>query len=219
MAHLILDFDGTLADTGDDITEAANRLRLHRGLPPLGREQVLAHVGDGARHLVRALLPPLDEEEEGEALAFFREQYRRHPAERTRLYPGMAELLAGLPREHVAIVTNKPEDITLEILDRLGLEEAFAVVIGARPGRPAKPDPAPLREAMAVMGARPERTAMAGDGHQDMEAARGAGCLPLGVAWGFNGVEILREHGAARIVAHPAELAAWWSETIEQANP
>ena len=210
MAWLLLDFDGTVVDTGGDIAAATNHVRALLDLPPLEVEEVLRHVGSGAEKLLEDLLPLEPGPELDRMVAAWRAYYVAHPADHSRLYPGMEEVLERIPSSRMALVSNKPEEVVRQVLEALSLEDRFARVLGWVPQRPRKPDPSMLREALEALGGVPERTAMVGDGAPDMEAARALGCLPLGAGWGFHGRETLERAGAARILVRPGEILDWW---------
>ncbi len=53
---VILDFDGTLADTWRDIATAVNRSLREAGLAPVEAEAVKAWVGHGVKPLLRRAL-------------------------------------------------------------------------------------------------------------------------------------------------------------------
>lgn len=82
----------------------------------------------------------------------------------------------------------------------------FAVVAGARPGVPRKPDPAAAIATARALGVDPAHAAFVGDSNVDMRTAHGAGMLAVGCLWGFRGEAELRESGAAVLLKHPLEL-------------
>ena len=80
-------------------------------------------VGEGARTLVsRALGPEFPPERFEEAFAAYRSFYAQVCLDETVPYPGIPELLAEwAPRFPLAVLTNKSEGISREILDGLAL--------------------------------------------------------------------------------------------------
>ncbi|WP_305041951.1 HAD family hydrolase [Geoalkalibacter sp.] len=179
----LLDLDGTLVDSVADLRTAVNALRCELSLPALDLAQVRDYVGDGARLLVTRALPPGAFTEAH--LDRFLVLYRRHLLDQTRPYPGIVEFLRAHPREKLAVVTNKPYRLSLELLQGLGLAEHFAVILGGDSCATKKPDPAPLREALRQIGAAPEQAVMIGDHHTDLHAGRAAGTAICFCAWGL----------------------------------
>ena len=79
-------------------------------------------------------------------------------------------------------------------------------------GVPVKPDPTAVWELCRKMGVAPEECAFVGDSDVDMVTATRAGCLPVGVEWGYRGADVLIEAGAKVLVKRPDLLAAAISE-------
>ncbi|KIH76293.1 phosphoglycolate phosphatase [Geoalkalibacter ferrihydriticus] len=187
----LLDLDGTLVDSVADLTTAVNALRAESSLPPLDLAQVRTYVGDGARLLVTRALPAGAFSEE--KLARFLALYRVHLLDQTRLYPGIASFLRAHAPARMAVVTNKPTQLSGELLAGLGLERQFAVVLGGDSCATKKPDPQPVLEALHRLGARPEQAVMIGDHHTDLRAGRAAGTATCFCAWGLghdDGLEV-----------------------------
>jgi phosphoglycolate phosphatase len=182
---VVFDLDGTLVDSLEDLVSSVNfALGKHR-LPTLPREEVRRFVGDGATKLV---LRSLGERVDllPEVLPTFMNHYRRHLLVETRLYPGVAE---GLPRiageRKLAVLTNKPMDMTERILEGLGLAPLFSAVVGGDSFPTKKPDPEGLRSILAALSVPPGGTVMVGDSKNDVLVGKAAGAATIGVTWGF----------------------------------
>jgi len=80
----------------------------------------------------------------------------------------------------------------------------FVKVAGYRDDIPRKPDPASVLFIAAEMNLPAEQIALVGDSTVDMETARNARMIPIGVSWGFRGPAELDQ--AIRIIDHPTEL-------------
>jgi phosphoglycolate phosphatase len=129
---------------------------------------------------------PIDSAFIDDALARFIEIYERNLVEHTRLYPGVAEMLATLGHgRQLAVLTNKPRRPAVEILDHFGLLDRFVEVIGGDGPLGRKPDPTGLLSLATRAGARPDETMMIGDSWVDVETARQAGAHPVFVTFGF----------------------------------
>lgn len=204
------DLDGTLIDSRHDLAAAVNGLRGELGLAALPLGEVVAKVGRGARNLVRRTLPPEIAGEDFErAFRRFGERYFDVCLDETALYPGIRELLecldeAGLP---LGVVTNKPERPTRKILQGLGLDAHFRVILGGDSLPVRKPDPEPLFEAARRLAAAPAATALVGDSSIDAETARAAGSPFVLVDWGFGIAAELTEYSPWRQAGTPAEVA------------
>lgn len=202
----ILDLDGTLLDTLDDLAASVNAALAAVGRPPRPRQEIERFVGEGARKLLeRAVAPRADLAEA--ALAAWWTHYEAHCLDRTRPFPGLPELLTRSGRV-LAVHTNKPGRLARRILAGCGLLERFAVVTGGDDA-PKKPDPAGTLEIMRRVGARPEDTVFIGDSPTDVRTARHAGLTMVAVTWGFRPREELRAAGAVHLVDAVAGLRPW----------
>ena len=74
----------------------------------------------------------------------------------------------------LAVCTNKPTGPARGICEKLELAQYFDLILGAEPGQPRKPDPAPLLTCLAALECRPERALYVGDSAIDYQTARNA---------------------------------------------
>lgn len=211
----VLDLDGTLVDSLEDLWMSVNWILERKGFPSVDRETVRRAVGNGARNLLArcfaraaAQMPSADSTDsvsgsgnpvpEGAALDAVLDEYRAHYdahcAERTALYPGMRDWLEALIASGagLAVLTNKPEGATRTLLEALGVSSLFAVIAGPETYGTLKPDPAGLRAIMDALGAKPGETVMIGDSAVDVETARNAGVAAVALTGGLGDGEALR---------------------------
>lgn len=208
---LLFDLDGTLVDSRADLAYSINLMLAELNRQPLPTGRVLNFVGEGARLLVERALkatqvampsPP----EIDRALEIFKFYYRRHLLDQTRAYPEVEETLDCLAHLPKAIVTNKPYDFTVALLEGAGLRAHFNVVFGGDSLAERKPSPLMLTEAARVCGARPARCLMVGDTKFDVMAGRAAGMKTCGYVPGFRGRTELAEAGADFLIERFGEL-------------
>lgn len=209
---VIFDLDGTLLDSLADIGESVNSALDSMGLASHPLSDYRAFVGDGMAMLAKRVLPEpcRDEATIADCVARIRETYAARATAKTRPYEGIPELLdaleaAGLP---LAVVSNKPHDLTCRLVAELLGRWHFAAVLGERKGVARKPDPASALEAASLLGAAPGEVLYVGDTATDMATAKAAGMKPLGVAWGFRSEEELVGAGAVAIARKPADVLA-----------
>jgi phosphoglycolate phosphatase len=196
---VIFDLDGTLVDTIPDIAAALGRALEGTGVAPPPLEVVKRMVGDGARELVRRALAaePADSAREEAVLARLLAAYRENACVASRLYPDVADGLAALRGDGVAlaVVTNKLGDVARTLLGTLGIAASFEAIIGDGDGFPRKPDPAAARSVLLRVGGAQERTAVVGDGLPDMRLARALGATAVAATWGYAAAEALAGEG------------------------
>ena len=210
---VMIDLDGTLADTIPDLAAAANRMLRELGRPALDEEMIRNFVGKGITKLIeRALAGSVDghlpEDELARALPVFERCYDEVNGRYTTIYPGVTEGLRALQeiRMPLACVTNKPARFTLPLLEHLKLAPYFAEVVAGDTLPQRKPDPAPLLHACRKFGIAPREMLMIGDSVNDAQAARAAGCPVFCVPYGYNEGRDVRELDVDAIV--PSLLAA-----------
>jgi phosphoglycolate phosphatase len=184
---VVFDLDGTLVDSSADLAIAVNKTLAAVGAPSLPHARVRSFVGEGASRLIEKSIAatglPLKVED---LLPVFLAHYRDVLLENTRLYPGVEAALKALAPRRLAVLTNKPGDMSRAILSGLGVAHAFDWIWGAGDVPARKPDPVGLQRLMAAAHVPPERTAFIGDSAIDVRTARGAGTLAVGVTYGFD---------------------------------
>jgi phosphoglycolate phosphatase len=192
---ILFDLDGTLVDSLPDIGAALNQGLAALGRAPFPLDDVRSLVGEGVLRLAEKALArrPADAGAADPALAqvladHVRASYRARPCVHTRLYPGIATLLERLradPDRRLAVLTNKPGEVTRPLLAALGIDQLFHAVVGDGDGHPRKPDPAAARALLARFGVSPAQALVIGDGLPDLQVARAAGCDAAAALWGY----------------------------------
>lgn len=175
---IVFDLDGTLIDSAPDIHAAANKVFLAKGLQPFPFGVVRDFIGNGVGVLVSRLLRSQGLDSEGPLHADLVESFVKLYEEAfdlTSLYPGVIEALEALSAQghRMGICTNKPTVPARAALRHFGLDRYMQAVIGGDSLAQRKPDPAPLRAALAALGPGP--AIFVGDSEVDAETAKAAG--------------------------------------------
>lgn len=207
---VIFDLDGTLVDSSRDLADSVNGMLADLGAPALPVAAVTAMVGEGAQVLVqRALAASGLTPDTPRALELFLAQYSQRLTAHTRPYdgvPAVLETLHGQGRQ-LAVLTNKPQLPTDEILRRLGLAPWFTHVVGGDTAAGRKPAPAGLLRITSAAGVDPGDTLLVGDSPVDLHTARAAGCriciARYGFGWRVEGVSL---RGDESFADAPAQL-------------
>ena len=211
-AVIAFDLDGTLVDTAGDLVGAVNTVLAEQGLQPAPQNVGRGMIGNGVRALVlRAFAYSGETLEDGRADAMverFIEVYRGRIAEESTAYPGVADTLDRLLAEgaRLAVCTNKRTDLSVALLDALGLTARFAAVVGSDLVA-HKPDPRLLRYAIAHAGGASSRALFVGDSYVDQATARAAGVPVIGLTFGYS-AEPLRRGDFDALVDHFSEVPA-----------
>jgi phosphoglycolate phosphatase len=209
-ATVLLDCDGTLLNTIDDLAAAGNHVCAAHGWPTHATDAYKRMVGDGQRVLVSRFVPATVAADEAALEAAYQEfeaYYSAHKEDATAPYPGVVEALRELAAAGVrmGVLTNKNQDSADVLVAKYfgGLVDA---VQGRVDGVPAKPDPAMTNALMARLGADPATTLMVGDTRVDVACGTNAGVVACGVLWGFRDRAELEDAGARWVVSTPEEL-------------
>jgi len=209
------DLDGTLVDSVPDLAWCIDRTVPRFGIPPRGEALVRDWVGDGVRRLVERALTgerdtPADPEMLREACAVFLELYAVHGRDRSRVYPGVREGLAGLRTRgaSLACITNKPHAPAVRLLAHLALLDSFDLVLGGDSLPRCKPDPMPLLHACSELDVAVGRSVFVGDSLNDVAAARAAGMRVACVSYGYNHGRDISEANPDAVIDSLDELTA-----------
>lgn len=207
---VLFDLDGTLVDSLADLADSMNRVLTRQGLPPHPVQAYRYFVGNGITKLVQRALPAEAQQQDiiQDCVRKMRQEYALHWADTTRPYPGIAELLDTLATRGIemAILSNKPDELTQEVVRTLLPEWNFAAVAGARETIPKKPAPAGALRIANLLHREPADFLYLGDTNTDMQTARAARMFAIGALWGFRTANELKENGAQALLALPMEL-------------
>ncbi|MHC9510105.1 HAD-IA family hydrolase [Kangiella sp. M94] len=185
---VFFDLDGTLLDTAPDMALALNIQREVHGKPPLPFSEIRPFVSHGAAAMLRigfGLEPQHKEFDE------FRKQYLNIYAENiavhTVLFNGLQELLEDLHKANIAwgIATNKPEFLTIPLLEALNLRHSCSALVCGDTVKPTKPHPNPLFAAAQQAGVKPVQSVYVGDAWRDIAAGRAAGMKTVVAEYGY----------------------------------
>jgi phosphoglycolate phosphatase len=166
--------------------------------PRLAAETISGYIGHGAPQLVaRAMGGAATHEELEHALQFFLGYYEEHKMDNTCAYPGVQETLAQLRHMPMAVLTNKPERISVRILNSLGLAKYFRAIYGGNSFESKKPDPFGANKILQEFGIAAREALLVGDSEVDVQTARNAGTQAAAVNYGF---------GVHDRAAHPADI-------------
>lgn len=220
---VIFDLDGTLLDSLPDIASSMNILLKRLGFPVHETHQYRYLVGEGIRELVKRALPENAEEELiqknkaenviDDLVVEYRKIYNEQWKIQTKPYEGVSDMLNALSEQRVrmAVLSNKLDDFTKQMVAELLGNWSFEIVFGTRPGVPLKPDPAAPFEIARKMNVPLEEFIFVGDSGIDMQTAVNSDIFPVGVLWGLRDRQELLANGAQKLIRHPLELLEFFN--------
>ena len=208
---LVLDLDGTLAETAPDLIGALNVVLAGEGIAPVPVEAARSLLGAGGRALIQRGFAragrDLDAKRLDALFADFLAHYNAHIADASFLFPGCETSLERFLSAgwRLAVCTNKMEHSSHLLLGKLGIADRFAFICGQDTFGVAKPDPRPLIETVRKAGGDIAGAVMVGDSVTDIKTARAAGAPVVAVDFGYTDVPVA-ELGPDRVISHFDEL-------------
>ena len=209
--YVFFDLDGTLIQSEFGIFESARYALRKLNIEEPDDSTLRCMIGPPLYVSFRDLFG-MDDNMALEAVRLYREYYEGTGLYKSPLYDGVKEVLTELKNAGVvlAVVTGKPEDISIRILKYLKIFDMFDTVSGPdkKSTDPKKVDLI-LRAIndLQIEAAGHENVIMVGDRHFDIEGAKDAGIASIGVLYGYGSKEELTAAGADKIVNNVGELA------------
>ncbi len=213
ITHILLDLDGTLADTAQDLVFTLNQLLQTEGRRPLPFEHVRPIVSNGASALIEfGFGDDLPAGKFSQLTRAFLDIYQNHLTHKTVLFPGMAELLETIEARggRWGVVTNKPSWLTDPLMEALGLAQRAACVVSGDTVEHKKPHPQPLLHACDLMGVTAAECLYVGDARRDVEAGQRAGMKTIAALFGYiTDDDNPASWNADGMIEHPDEILLW----------
>ena len=208
---VLFDYDGTIVDSAKMIVKGAIEAFRMCGLPDPDPNKVRENIGKPLATALDAYAP------EGYEVnpEMISNAYRKWYAEQGRLglqdeplFPGMFKLINDLKINkefHIGVATNKSRIALNNGLKKHNLINIFDITLTMDEAK-AKPDPDMAIQAMSMLNIEKKSTIIVGDTINDIGLGVNAGINSIGVAWGYNSIEMLRNEGADFIIKDSEEL-------------
>lgn len=200
---LLFDWDNTLVDTWPIIHDA-----LVVTFEAMGREPwTLEETKERVRRSLRDAFPALFGERWEEARQLYLDTFTSMHLERLTAIAGAETLLAALAKDgyYLGVVSNKTGRVLRREAEHLGWTGYFRRLVGAGDAPADKPDPAPVRVALAGSDIPAEAVWFVGDTAIDVDCALQSGCVPVLIGTGE----------AAGVEAAKAKLVLQFSDCHE----
>lgn len=205
--YFLLDFDGTVANTGIGITKGVAYALKHYGIEVEDLNILTDFIG-----------PPLNEsfqkffgfsaEQADEAVTIYREYYAPYGLYESELYEGIIDLLQQVTKAggKLVLATSKPEESARKLLEHFKADAYFEFIAGASFDLKMHRKGDVIRYAMNTANIPKEQAIMIGDRSQDVIGAKENDLPCIGVLYGFGDQEELEHAGADYIVENMKEL-------------
>ena len=208
---LVLDLDGTLADTTRDLIPVLNRITKAYDLDPIAFGDVGHVVGHGAKAMIEKAFALQSRELSGEMLeelfANFLVDYEENICVDTVLFDGVVDALSAFEQDgwKLAVCTNKLESLAIKLLKELEIFDCFAAITGGDTFSMRKPDPAHIIKTIEMAGGSPDAAIMVGDSITDINGAKSGNIPVIAVNFGYTDTPV-EELSPDRIISHYREL-------------
>ena len=199
---IILDFDGTLADTRGLIVKTMQQTLEALGLESRTDEQCASMIGLPLKQAFTDLIP-MSDEMGGQCV----ETYRKIFNENNALYviPTFPHVMETLYKLHeqgyiLTIASSRSNRSLREFVNDMDLNDVIPYVLGAEDVTRAKPHPDPVLQTLETFGCKAEDALVVGDTWYDIEMGKRAGVKTCGVTYGNGTREELMQAGADYLV-------------------
>ena len=189
VSTILFDLDGTLIDTAPDLAYALNKLLEENGLTQKPYDQIKPLVAFGGKALIKF---GFECEDSHPKFAVWHrrilEIYTNNIDRSSSTFDGIDDLINTLKKKklHWGIVTNKPENLTHLLLEKLNIKPD--VVVCGDTLEFNKPHPATLLYACAQLAVEPNKCLFVGDDLNDMLAGSNANMKTVAVTYGYGRV-------------------------------
>lgn len=208
---LVLDFDGTVADTAAGIVRTMREAFRRHALPLPDEAAVRRTIGLPLEESVGLLADLSDGPLRAAVTATYREIFEEIGAPATRLFPDVRQTLCRAAGRGVtvALATSRGCLSADRLCAALGIGDFISLCVGCEDVRAPKPAPEAVERILSATGAAPSGTLVVGDTSYDIQMGRAAGCRTCGVTYGNHSAAQLTAAGADTLALSFADILQW----------
>lgn len=185
---IIFDLDGTLVDSIEDITDALNfacmPLSVHFSV-----EKAKQFVGSGVTRLIENAIVEASSPVSFQfnyILTRFLDYYSSNLVVKSKLFDGVTDMLQALENSYKkALVSNKKESLTRDMLKSFDIDKHFNCILGGDSLSEKKPSALPVLEVLNRLDVQKDEALIVGDSDQDIQAGKAAGIITIAAAYGY----------------------------------
>jgi phosphoglycolate phosphatase-like HAD superfamily hydrolase len=208
MPALLMDLDGTLADTLPHLFATFRHAVEHFVTRTPTDAEIVSTFGPPERDCILDLLYQCNDKRQtivpddlDRAVRRFHDYYEmRHDA--VRVFPGIPDLVHFASTRHwqIGVQTGKSRRSAVFTLERLRLRREVECLITGDDVASPKPDPEGVRKALGEFGIEAGDLLVVGDTPADIQAGKAAGAKTAATLWGAFDREATRKAGAAWVL-------------------
>lgn len=198
---IILDFDGTLADTLQVILDSMQSTLRVLQLPARSDQECKAMIGLRLTEIPERLFPEIKGLGPRYAATYREEFAKCNRPGAVPLFPKVMETLQALAQRGylMSIASSRGHESLDNYLRDLQLEQIIPYIVAAEDVSKAKPDPEPVLKTLAHFDLQPEEVLVVGDTDFDILMGLNAHCYTCGVTYG-NGSRASMEQAGAHVL-------------------
>ena len=206
---VIFDFDGTLADTKENIILTFQMTMKELGVEIKSRQECAATIGLTLEDAFKVLYPGMA----AEKYILLRDTYRRIFKENRKilvpgLFPEVMETLEELRRRGylMSIASSRQSASLQSFLEDMKIAHLFEYAVGGDNVEHPKPAPDAVLQILRHYNLSAEEAFVVGDMPFDINMATNAGVKSCGVTWGNADAAQLKESGANYVIDKMSQL-------------
>ena len=206
---VIFDFDGTLADTKENIILTFQMTMKELGVEIKSRQECAATIGLTLEDAFKVLYPGMA----AEKYILLRDTYRRIFKENRKilvpgLFPEVMETLEELRRRGylMSIASSRQSPSLHSFLEDMKIAHLFEYAVGGDNVEHPKPAPDAVLQILRHYNLSAEEAFVVGDMPFDINMATNAGVKSCGVTWGNADAAQLKESGANYVIDKMSQL-------------
>ncbi len=183
---IIFDLDGTLVNSIPDLTDSLNHVAKLHSLPYFNEKQVAESVGGGIKKLIQTAFNI--QQNDVKFQEFFNEFMNHHEkniTNRSHLYKNSLEILNFYKDKKLAILSNKVDYLTKQVVVDFKIDNYFDFVLGATKTLQKKPSGEPIEYILNQLNVHPSAAIMVGDSEPDIMCAKNAGIKTVALTCGY----------------------------------
>lgn len=206
---VILDFDGTLADTVELIVKTNQEVQRRMNYPVCTPETIIATIGLPLAQGIEAMYPQEKLENLPQWVKVYREVFDNLKTQIVpALFPGVKETLEELTARGCicTVASSRGRESLNDFLREMGLSRYISYVLGAEDVTRAKPFPDPVLKTLEKLGVSASEAIVVGDMPVDIQMGLGAGAYTCGVTYGNSNREALEASGAHYVIDNFSDL-------------
>lgn len=202
MKTIILDFDGTIADTKYSIIQTVQATLKELGLPEANEDDIKNVIGLPLKDTFTKAAHIQDIDIIEKAITVYREKYNSISLETVCLFPNVEYVLKELYQQGktITVASSKGKSALLLLLEKLNISQYISLIFGEQDVKNKKPSPDMALLILDKTQSVAQDTLVVGDTIYDIAMGQGANCITCGVTYGNNTKEQLESQKADYII-------------------